>query len=66
MKLICDGLAWAAFFIMMTAYIWVEHIQYTQGHNTLLFTHKTPEELRIREAVIQKLENEAARGKPKP
>lgn len=29
------------------------------GHDTLFFEHKTPEEIRIREAIIKKLEKEA-------
>lgn len=46
---------------MISLVIWVCHLQYLQGHDTFLFGHKTPEEKRIREATIKKLEAEAKR-----
>lgn len=56
------GLPWFGFWVFMSIVVWVEYDLHVRGHETPFFTHKTPEELRIREATIQKLESEAARA----
>lgn len=48
-----------AFAIVFATMYVVDAWVYLRGHNTFFFVHKTEEEKRIREAVIQKLEREA-------
>lgn len=59
---IAENLAWLGFWIFAAVFLYVEHTQYMNGHETTIYTHKTPEEKRIREAIVKKLENEAAAG----
>lgn len=59
MEAIGKALPWVAFWLVIGVLVWTQHLQYMAGHNTSLFSHKTPEEKRIREAVIKILENEA-------
>lgn len=59
MESIITGLAAVAFWVVVGLFVWLNHVQYMAGHDTAIFTHKTPEEIRIREAVIKKLEAEA-------
>lgn len=47
------------FAIFLTAILVMDGFLYSRGHNAAFFKHKTPEELRIREAQIRKLEIEA-------
>jgi hypothetical protein len=62
MKALSEALPWVAFWIALAfvlgLFIWVNHIQYMAGHETSLFGHKTPEEIRLREATVQLLEKE--------
>ncbi len=53
------NLTWFAFWIFMAVYAWASHTQYLAGHETMFWGHKTPEEIRIREATVKKLELEA-------
>lgn len=39
--------------IFGAVYVYVEHLQYVAGHNTVFFAHKTEEEKRLREAQIK-------------
>lgn len=59
MKDLAKALPWVAFWFVFGLFISHEHDQYMAGHETTLYRHKTDEEKRIREAVIQKLEAEA-------
>lgn len=45
--------------IFGAVYVYVEHLQYMAGHNTIFFAHKTEEEKRIREAQIKYQEAQA-------
>jgi hypothetical protein len=58
MKEIGNALPWVAFWLVVALYIWVEYKLCAAGHSTLLFTHKTPEEKRLREAATRKAERE--------
>jgi len=58
------SLAWMAFWLSFAVYAWCEHTQYMAGNETLLFRHKTPEEIRIREATVEKLEAQAKKANP--
>ena len=60
MNAIGEALPWVAFWAVIGLLVWVSHVQYMAGHDSLLFAHKTPEELRIREAVVKKLERAAS------
>jgi hypothetical protein len=51
-----NALPWTAFWIFLAVWIYCSHTQYMAGHETTFFHHKTPEEIRIREAVIKRLE----------
>lgn len=53
------SLALFGFWIFCSVYLYVDHNMYLKGHNTLFFSHKTPEEKRIREAQIKYMEAEA-------
>ena len=66
MKELAEAIPWLGFWAFMAVLVWVEHTQYMHGHDTLFFGHKTPEELRIREAVIRKLELEASKKEDTP
>jgi hypothetical protein len=54
-----EALCWVAFWLTVCVFVVCEHLQYTAGHNTFLWGYKTPEEKRIQEAIITKLEAEA-------
>lgn len=56
---LAKALPWVAVWAVIGVLVWTNHQQYMAGHDTLFFGHKTPEERRIREAVIRKLELEA-------
>jgi len=62
MKELAEALPWIAFWAVVGLFVWVSHQQYMAGHDTGLFDHKTPEEIRIREATVQKLEAEAKKA----
>lgn len=66
MSEIGKALPWVAFWIFLAIYLWVDYRMYDKGHETLFFKHKTLEELRIREAVVRKLEKEAGIVSPPP
>lgn len=66
MKDLAEAIPWLGFWAFMCILVWTNHTQYIQGHNTLFFGHKTPEKLRIREAVIRKLEREANKEEDTP
>lgn len=53
------SLGFFGFWIFCAVYLYVDHIQYLKGHDTLFFSHKTPEEERIRGAQIKYMEAEA-------
>lgn len=53
------SLGFFGFWIFCAVYLYVDHIQYLKGHDTLFFSHKTPEEECIREAQIKYMEAEA-------
>lgn len=53
------SLALFGFWIFCSVYLYVDHIKYLKGHDALFFSHKTPEEKRIREAQIKYMEAEA-------
>ena len=59
MNSLAEALPWVAFWFAFSVLIYVGHNQYMAGHETLFFKHNTPEEIRIREAIIKKLEKEA-------
>ena len=59
MNEIGNALPWVAFWLVVAVYIYIEHKMYMAGHSTLFFEHKTPEEKRLREAIIRKAEIEA-------
>lgn len=61
MKELAEALPWVAFWAVVGLFVWCSHKQYLARHDTEIFHHKTAEELRIREAVIKKLEAEAKR-----
>lgn len=56
MKELAEALPWVAMWAVLGLFVWCSHVQYMAGHETGLFEHKTPEEIRIREATIKKLE----------
>lgn len=56
--------AWMAFWLFLAVDTWAEHTQYMAGHETLLFRHRTPEEIRIREATVERLEAQARKDRP--
>jgi hypothetical protein len=43
--------------LVFALFLWTQHVQYLAGHETIFFVHKTPEEKRIREALVKKMEN---------
>ena len=51
--------SWLGFWLFLIAMVLADAYLYGQGHDSFFFKHKTPEELRIREAQIRKLEIEA-------
>lgn len=62
MNKFCDSLPSAIFWLAVCLFIWVQHTQYMAGHETILFVHKTPEEVRIREAQVRKVEAETVQA----
>lgn len=50
------SLPWVIFWLVFAFALWIQHVQYMAGHETMFFVHKTPEEKRIREALIKQLE----------
>lgn len=65
MEYLAEALPWLAFWAVVALFVWVSHIQYMAGHDTGLFEHKTPEEKRIREAVIRQLEIAIKKAPPR-
>ena len=55
-----EALPWIFFWLFANLFLWVQHTQYMAGHETSLFVHRTPAELRIRDALVMKAEAEAA------
>lgn len=53
------GLGWIGFCIVIAVFIYVNHLQYMEGHDTYIFSHKTTEEKRILEAQTRIIENQA-------
>lgn len=49
-------MGWFGFWIFLAVVWYCDHAMYLKGHDTLLFKHHTPEELRIREAQIKAYE----------
>lgn len=55
---------WFGFWIFIAVWVYVDHAMYLKGHDGWWFEHKTPEEKRLRDAVVRKAEIEA--GIPAP
>lgn len=59
MSELAGALPWVSFWAVVGLFLWINHKQYMAGHETEIFRHKTPEELRLREAAVRKAELEA-------
>lgn len=56
---LAKALPWVAFWAVAAPVIWCEHTQYMAGHETTLWGHRTPEEIRLREAAVRQAELKA-------
>jgi hypothetical protein len=61
MKELASALPYVAFWAFMAWFVYLEHQQYMAGHETWLWTHKTPEEKRLQQAAVMKAEAEVQR-----
>lgn len=50
-----DGLAWLGFWMFLSVLIACDHWIYSQGHDSLFQTHKTPQEKELQLLKIEEL-----------
>jgi hypothetical protein len=62
MNITIHGLEWAAFWIFLAVFVWLNHVQYLAGHANYVFEHRTPHEIRLREAAVVRAEQAAKLG----
>jgi hypothetical protein len=59
MQALAEALPWVAFWAVVGLVIYLDHVQYMNGHTGLIYEHKTEAELRLQEAAVRLAELDA-------